>query len=409
MTPPACRSCGAPLEVTVVDLGLQPLSNAYLAPGSEDHEQVYPLHARFCERCFLVQVDDVVPPEEIFSDYAYFSSFSDSWLDHARAFTQDAVERFAIDRDSFVVEVASNDGYLLRNFVERGIPVLGVEPAANVAAVAEEGGVPTRVAFFGEDTARAVVAERGRADLVVANNVFAHVPDLNDFIAGFRALVADEGVISIEVPHLLRLVEGGEFDTIYHEHYSYYSLLAASAALGRHGLRVFDVEELPTHGGSLRILATPDAAPRPTSPRVAVLIDSERAAALDRPAGFSDLARRAAACRDELCAYLESARAEGLTVVAYGAAAKGNTLLNFVGATTELVAFVADRSPHKQGRLLPGSHIPVVDPAEIDAQRPDIVLILPWNLADELREQLAPVRSWGGRLVVGVPHVRELT
>jgi SAM-dependent methyltransferase len=409
MTDLACRSCGSPLQVSVVDLGLQPLSNAYLVPGTEAHEQVYPLHARYCATCHLVQVDDVVPPGEIFSDYAYFSSYSESWLAHARAFTADVVDRYDLDDGSFVVEVASNDGYLLRNFVDRGIRCLGIEPAANVAEVARQAGIPTEVTFFGEGSARAVAAEHGRADLIVANNVFAHVPDLNDFVAGLRVLVADDGVISIEVPHLLRLVEGGEFDTIYHEHYSYHSLLAASFSLGRHDLRVFDVEELPTHGGSLRILATPAGSRRPTADRVERLLEIERRASLDRPEGFVGLAARAAACRDELRAFLLEAKARGDVVVAYGAAAKGNTLLNYAGVTPDLIAYVADRNPYKQGRLLPGSHIPVVDPSVLEADHPATVLVLPWNLADELVVQLAPSRDRGARVVVAVPTLRELT
>lgn len=408
MTAPRCRSCGDPLEVTVVDLGEQPLSNAYVEPGTEADERFYPLHARFCTTCFLVQVDDVVPPEEIFGDYAYFSSFSDSWLEHARQYTDAVVERFGLGADSFVVEVASNDGYLLRNFVERGIPALGIEPAANVAETAVAAGIPTEVAFFGADTAASVAERHGRADLIAANNVFAHIPDLNDFIVGFANLVADDGVITIEIPHLLRLVERAEFDTIYHEHYSYHSLLAARTALARHGLRVFDVDELPTHGGSLRIYATPDGSGRDTTERVGALLDVERAARLDQPAGFADLAERAAACRDGLRAFLDEERAAGRRVVAYGAAAKGNTLLNYAGITPEQLAYVADRNPHKQGRLLPGTHIPVVDPAQIDADQPDVVLILPWNLASELTVQLDAVRSWGGRLVAAVPTLRDL-
>lgn len=408
MTAPRCRSCDEPLEVTVVDLGQQPLSNAYVEPGAEADERFYPLHARFCTVCFLVQVDDVVQPEEIFGDYAYFSSFSDSWLDHARKYTDAVVERFGLDADSFVVEVASNDGYLLRNFVERGIRALGIEPAANVAETAVAAGIPTEVAFFGADTAASVAERHGRADLIAANNVFAHIPDLNDFIVGFANLVAEDGVITIEIPHLLRLVERAEFDTIYHEHYSYHSLLAARTALARHGLRVFDVDELPTHGGSLRIYATPDGSDRVTSDRVGALLDVERAARLDQPAGFADLAERAVACRDGLRAFLEDERAAGRRVVAYGAAAKGNTLLNYAGITPDLLAYVADRNPHKQGRLLPGTHIPVVDPARIDEDRPDVVLVLPWNLADELTVQLAAVRSWGGRLVAAVPVLRDL-
>jgi SAM-dependent methyltransferase len=408
MTDLRCRACDEALTVTVVDLGLQPLSNAYVEPGTEGDEKRYPLHARFCETCNLVQVDDVVPPEEIFSDYAYFSSYSDSWVEHARRFTEMAIDRFDIGPDRFVVEIASNDGYLLKHFVERGVPVLGIEPADNVAEVARAAGVPTESRFFGAATAADVAATGGRADLVVANNVLAHVPDLNDFVAGLALLVAADGVVSIEVPHLLRLVEGVEFDTIYHEHYSYFSLLAASWVLERHGLRVFDVEELPTHGGSLRILATPSAANRETTSRVAAVEAAERAALLDRTDGFVGFARRTEACRDELRSFLEAARDGGDVVVAYGAAAKGNTLLNYAGVTPDPVAYVADRNPHKQGRLLPGSHIPVVGPEQIDLDRPPLVLILPWNLRTEITAQLDHVRGWGGRFVVAVPAIEVI-
>lgn len=407
MSDPTCRACGTSLTVTVVDLGQQPLSNAYVQPGTEESEERYPLHARFCEHCFLVQVDDVVTPSEIFSDYAYFSSYSDSWVEHARRFTHEAIDRFELTPEHLVVEVASNDGYLLKHFVARGIPVLGIEPAANVAEVARAAGVATETRFFGADTARAVLDAHGPAELVVANNVFAHVPDLNDFVAGLALLVTHDGVVSIEVPHLLRLIEGTEFDTIYHEHYSYFSLLAARWVLARHGLRVFDVEQLATHGGSLRILATPEGAARPTVDAVDALLAVERAAGLDRPVGFVGFAARAAACRDGLRSYLADAAASGRVVVAYGAAAKGNTLLNYAGIDPGQIAWVADRNPHKQGRLLPGSHIPVVAPEQIDLERPDRVLILPWNLREEITSQL-DLRPWGGRFVVAVPEIEEV-
>jgi SAM-dependent methyltransferase len=405
---PACRVCGAALTVTVVDLGRQPLANAYVRPGTEASEARYPLHARFCEECFLVQVDDVVPAAEIFTDYAYFSSYSDSWVDHARCFAEMAVERFSLTADAFVVEVASNDGYLLKHFVARGVPVLGIEPADNVADVARTAGVPTQTRFFGLETAAAVVAARGPADLVVANNVLGHVPDLNDFVAGLAAAVAGDGVIAIEVPHLLPLVERTEFDTIYHEHYSYFSLLAASGVLARHDLRVFDVEQLPTHGGSIRILATPSGGTHPTSTAVADLLADERAAGLDRPEGFAGFAARAAACRDDLLAFLGRVGRAGEMVVAYGAAAKGNTLLNYAGVGAGDIAYVADRNPHKKGRLLPGTHIPVVDPERIDIDTPPIVLILPWNLRQEITAQLDHIRDWGGRFVVAVPTIEEI-
>jgi len=405
MTSPHCRSCGAPLTRTVVDLGRQPLSNAYLEPDQVADERTYPLHARFCERCFLVQVDDVVPPEEIFGDYAYFSSFSDSWVSHAQQFVKTAVDRFGLGPSSFVVEIASNDGYLLAHLVEAGVPVLGIEPAANVAAVAVERGVPTDVRFFGLDTATDL-AERGPlADLIIANNVFAHVPDLNDFVRGLGALLHPDGTISIEVPHLLCLVRDVQFDTIYHEHFSYYSVLAARNVLGRHGLKIVDVERLSTHGGSVRIFAAHERSGRAVSPAVEHVLREERDAGLDRPDGFDGFADRVAACRRGLLDYLVSSAASGRRVVGYGAAAKGNTLLNYAGVGPDLLEYVADRSPHKQGRLLPGSHIPIVDPSRLDRDRPDDILILPWNLRDEVVDQLARARDWGSRFVVAVPEI----
>ena len=402
-----CRSCGAPVDHVVLDLGRQPLSNAYLRPDQVEDERLYPLCARLCTTCLLVQVEDVVAPQEIFEDYAYFSSYSDTWVEHARRFSEAMRDRFGLGPHSFVVEIASNDGYLLQHFVQAGVPVLGVEPARNVAAVAVEHGVPTWSRFFGRDTAAAVVAEHRRADLVVANNVVAHVPDLNDLVAGFADLVAPDGVVSIEVPHLLRLVVETQFDTIYHEHYSYFSLLAMEHVLERNGLVVFDVDELPTHGGSLRVLAAPRAAGRPVTGAVATVRAAERDASLDRPGGFEGFQERVRTCRDGLLAYLHDARDRGRRVVANGAAAKGNTLLNHAGVTTDLIDYVVDRNPHKQGLLLPGSHLPVHDPERLRRDRPDVVLILPWNLRREIVGQLADIRGWGGRFAVAVPTMDE--
>jgi SAM-dependent methyltransferase len=400
-----CRSCGAALVHTVVDLGAQPLSNSYVAPDRVGEERTYPLHARFCERCFLVQVEDVVPPDEIFTDYAYFSSVSDSWVAHARRFVDTAIRRFSLDASSFVVELASNDGYLLSRFVELGIPVLGVEPAANVAAIAIERGVPTDVRFFGADSAADIARRQSCADLIIGNNVLAHVPDLNDFVRGLALLLAPAGTISIEVPHLLSLVREVQFDTIYHEHFSYFSLLAARAAFERHGLRVVDVDLLRTHGGSLRIFVTHTSAGKPVQPMVDQVVDQERAAGLDRADGFAGFAKRTLACRDGLLDFLNAARSEGRRVVAYGAAAKGNTLLSYAGVGPDLLEYVADRSPHKQGRLLPGSHIPIVGPDRLAADRPDDILILPWNLRDEILDQLQDLRGRGCRFVVAVPEI----
>ena len=405
MTSPTCRLCGAILTTTVIDLGDQPLANSYLDPADVSSERVYPLHARVCEMCGLVQVDDVVLPQDIFGDYAYFSSFSDSWVDHARRSADAAVDRLALDRDDLVVEVASNDGYLLQWFAVRGVQVLGVEPAENVAAVAIERGIPTVVEFFGEATARALRSEHGAARLIAANNVLAHVPDLNDFIAGLAALLAEDGSISVEFPHLLNLVRDTQFDTIYHEHHSYFSLIAASTAFERHGLSVVEVEELPTHGGSLRLWVRHSGESVAVHDSVASLLEVEHRAALDRPAGFAQFSERAHACRDGLVEFLDDAAVAGQRVVAYGAAAKGNTLLNFAGVDTDRVAYVVDRNTHKQGTLLPGSRIPVLDPAQIALDRPEFVLVLPWNLRDEIAEQMAEIRDWGGRFVTAVPSI----
>ena len=405
--PPRCRSCDAGLSRTFVDLGHTPLANSYLSAADlERPEPTYPLHARVCDGCLLVQLDAVVAAEEIFSDYAYFSSYSSSWLAHAARYVDDVTDWLGLGTDSFVVEIASNDGYLLRNFVERGIAVLGVEPAANVAAIAEAAGVPTDVRFFGLDTATDIVASRGRADLVVANNVLAHVPDLQDFVAGLAALVAPTGVVSIEFPHLLELMNGVQFDTIYHEHFSYFSLLAVERVLADHGLGVFDVHQLPTHGGSLRILAAPRAAARPEGEGLLGVRTIEAAAGLDRLETYDGWFDKVARCRTLLRQFLAGARRAGHTVVAYGAAAKGNTLLNFCGVGTDDIAYVVDRSPHKQGRFLPGSRLPILSPDAVAETKPAYLLILPWNIRDEVVSQMSCVRDWGGRFVVAVPTVQ---
>jgi SAM-dependent methyltransferase len=404
---PTCRSCGAALRDTFLDLGLQPLANSFLTRDelARGAERRYPLHARVCAKCLLVQVDDAVPPAEIFSDYAYFSSYSETWLDHAASFAGLARRRLELGPESLVLEIASNDGYLLRNFVADGVPVLGVEPAANVAEVAVEAGVPTEVAFFGCELAEELVGRGVAADLVVANNVLAHVPDLDDFVSGLARVLKPEGVVSIEVPHLLRMVEGTEFDTIYHEHFSYFSLLSARDALSRRGLRVFDVEELPTHGGSLRLWASREDAPTCWSETAAVgrVLDDERAAGLDSLDGYGSFAPRVERLLNDLRAFLRDAKASGSRVVAYGAAAKGNTLLNAAEITTGEVRYVVDRNPHKQGRFLPGSHLPIFEPDHVRRDRPDYLLLLPWNLRDEIVEQMADVREWGCRFVVPVP------
>jgi SAM-dependent methyltransferase len=407
----ACRSCGTPLEHTFIDLGEQPLSNSFLTREQLEagNDPRYPLHVRVCSNCLLVQADEVVPPEAIFTDsYVYFSSYSQSWLDHAARYAERATERLGLDGSSLVVEIASNDGYLLKNFVAAGIPVLGVEPAANVATVALAAEIPTDVAFFGHDHARALIERGLAADLVVANNVFAHVPGLRDFVNGLETVLKPEGVISIEVPHLLRMLERVEFDTIYHEHFSYYSLLAARDVLRRGGLRVFDVEELPTHGGSLRIWASREAAAVawPETDSVEWVLKEERAAGLASLDGYGSFAPKVELLLGELRAFLADAKADRARVAAYAAAAKGNTLLNSAGVTTDEIAYVVDRSPHKQGLFLPGSHLPVLDPEHVREDRPEYLLLLAWNLRDEIVEQMAHAREWGCRYVVPVPSLQ---
>ena len=405
---PSCRFCSAPLRHTFVDLGMSPLCESYVLPECLGAmEPFYPLHVRVCEQCLLVQLEELVAPEEIFTEYAYFSSYSDSWVAHARDYVESVVERFGLDADSQVVELASNDGYLLQHLVERGIPALGVEPAANVAEVARERGIETVVEFFGRELASRLVAEGRQADLLVANNVFAHVPDLNDFTAGMQRLLAPQGVITIEFPHLARLIEGNQFDTIYHEHFSYFSFLTAQAVLGSHGLEVFDVDELPTHGGSLRVYAQRSGgAGHSVSARVTELAERERELDLDRLEGYSAFAPRVTETKWNLVEFLIDCRRDGKRVAGYGAPGKGNTLLNYCGIRADLLEFTVDRNPYKQGQFLPGTRIPIHHPEALEQARPDFILILPWNLTDEIVAQLSHVRDWGGRFVVPIPEVK---
>jgi SAM-dependent methyltransferase len=404
---PTCLGCGAPLHRTLVDLGLSPLANSYVSPERADvPDPLYPLHARICDFCLLVQVDRVVPPEDIFSDYAYFSSYSDSWLAHCKTYARMMISRFALGPNSKVIEVASNDGYMLQYFVEAGIPVLGIDPAANVAKAAQARGVPTEVAFFGAKTA-AHLRERGQgADLLAAKNVLAHVPDINDFVKGVAALLNPNGIFTVEFPHLLNLVKEVQFDTIYHEHFTYLSLLAVARVFDRNGLRIFDVEEVPTHGGSLRVFACHNAAAHRETSNVGKVRDKELAARLDRPEGYAGFDARVKKVRADLLGFLRQAKASGKTVAGFGAAAKGNTLLNFCGIRSDSIGFVADRSPAKQGKLLPGSRIAIKAPEAIFAARPDYVMILPWNLREEIAGQLTGIRDWGGRFVTAIPEIR---
>ncbi|KQP38618.1 SAM-dependent methyltransferase [Methylobacterium sp. Leaf104] len=401
-----CRACGAPLDRSLIDLGLSPLANAYVpADRANRGETFHPLHAYVCDACFLVQLEAFETPEAIFSDYAYFSGFSAGWLAHAEAYVAAMQARFGLGAGSKVVEVASNDGYLLQYVVARGIPALGVEPAANVAAAARARGVPTEVAFFGAETAGRLRAAGHAADLMAANNVLAHVPDLHDFVAGFAILLKPEGVATFEFPHLLRMIEQRQFDTIYHEHFSYLSLGVVIGVLGRHGLRVFDVEEWPTHGGSLRVFACREGAAHAPTEALERVVRTERAARLFEPAGYAGFGRAVTDIKCAALRFLIAEREAGRTVCAYGAAAKGNTFLNYCGIGPELVRAVADRSPHKQGMLLPGSRIPVVSPEALLGLRPDSVLILPWNLRDEIAAEMAAIRAWDGRFVTAIPHL----
>ncbi|NOD99505.1 methyltransferase domain-containing protein [Ruegeria sp. HKCCD6228] len=408
MTHPVCRSCGAALTQTLVDLGLSPLANSYVPPERAGTAcPRYPLHAWVCNDCYLVQVEDAVPADEIFNaDYAYFSSYSDSWLAHARAYVEQMVDRLDLGPDDLVIEIASNDGYLLQYFVEKGIPVLGIEPSGSVAAAAEEKGVRTLVDYFGEALARKVAATEKPPVLIASANVLAHVPDINDFVAGIATLLTGDAVYTVEFPHLLNLIREVQFDTIYHEHYSYLSLLAVEKIFAKAGLRVFDVEELPTHGGSLRVFACLEGASHPEGPGLAKVRADEAAAQFDRPEGYMNFTIQVEALRDGLLAFLREANAKGDTIAAYGAAAKGNTLLNYAGIGPDLISYCVDRNPAKQNTLLPGSHIPVHGVEALRETPPDYVLILPWNIRDEVIGQLSDLKAHGTRFVTAVPEVR---
>ena len=407
---PPCRFCAAPLRHTFVDLGMSPLCESYVpAERVSAMEPFYPLHAKVCERCLLVQLEEFVAAEDIFTEYAYFSSYSDSWVAHALAYVEMAIERFSLGSDSLVMEIASNDGYLLRHVVERGIPALGIEPAANVAVAAQELGIETIVRFFGRSAAADLVAEGRRADLLAANNVMAHVPDLNDFVAGIEMALAPAGVATIEVPHLLRLVESNQFDTIYHEHFSYFSFLSAQRVLAGHGLEVFDVDELKSHGGSLRLYAQRrSSGSRPVEARVDELADRERALGFDTLEAHRAFSARVEETKWSLLEFLIAARREGKRIAGYGAPGKGNTLLNYCGIRTDLLDYTVDRNPYKQGQFLPGTHIPILHPEALEQDRPDYILILPWNLKEEIVAQLGFARDWGARFVVPIPKVEVL-
>jgi 2-polyprenyl-3-methyl-5-hydroxy-6-metoxy-1,4-benzoquinol methylase len=392
----------------MVDLGMSPLANAYLtAEQLHRMEPFYPLQVYVCERCWLAQLEAFTAPESIFTDYAYFSSYADSWLQHAQAYVAMAVQRFGLDARSQVVEIASNDGYLLQYFVTQGIPVLGIEPAPNVAAVAQQRGVKTLVRFFGEELARELMAQGTQADLIVGNNVLAHVPRLNDFVRGLKLLLKPQGVMTLEFPHLLRLMAEKQFDTIYHEHFSYFSLHTVRKVFAAYGLTLFDVDELPTHGGSLRIYARhSEQTSRPVERRVADLLSRERSARLQCVETYLAFAEEVKATKRRCLEFFLQAKQHQKSLVGYGAPAKGNTLLNYLGVRSDFLDYTVDRSPHKQGHFLPGTHIPILHPDVIATTRPEYLVILPWNLQEEIRQQMAHIRAWGGRFVTLIPDVR---
>jgi SAM-dependent methyltransferase len=403
-----CISCGAPLRHTFVDLGMSPLCESYVpAAKLNSMEPFFPLHVYVCEKCFLVQLEEYVSPEEIFTEYAYFSSYADSWVEHMRRYAEMISDRLHLGKDSFVVEVASNDGYLLQHFVRKGIPVLGIEPAANVAEVAVAKGVPTLVKFFGEQTARELVEQGRQADLVCGANVLAQVPRLNDFVEGLRILLKPGGVVTIEFPHLMRMMAENQFDTIYHEHFSYFSLLSAQKVFAAHGLVLFDVEEIPTHGGSLRVYGRHAAdTSKPVTARLNALREREVEAGLLRLEGYDRFGEQVKETKRKLLDFLISAKRAGKSIAGYGAPGKGNTLLNYCGIRTDFIDFTVDRNTYKQGRYLPGTHIPIHAPEKIREARPDYVLILPWNFKDEIIGQLSYIREWGGKFVIPIPEVR---
>jgi hypothetical protein len=405
-----CRFCGAPLELVVVDLGMSPLCESFLTGEQVRHmEPFYPLRTLACEQCYLVQLETSVAPDEIFTEYAYFSAYSTAWVDHARDYVEKIRERLALTSEDLVVELASNDGYLLQHFVGTGIPILGIDPAANVARAAEERGVPTLVAFFGRETAQQLVDEGKRASVIAANNVLAHVPDVNDFVAGVKLLLRDNGTATFEFPHLLRLLDGLQYDTIYHEHFSYFSFATVTEILRAHGLAAYDVEELWTHGGSLRVYAQHADGPHERTAAVSELLAREEAEGLLSSARYSRFADDVKESKRALLELLIRLRREGKQVVGYGAPGKGNTLLNYCGIRTDLLDYTVDRNPYKHGLYTPGTHIPIHPPEKIAETRPDYVVVLPWNLLDEIAAQLAYIGEWGGRLIVPVPFagVRE--
>ncbi len=406
---PSCRFCQALLRLTVVDLGMSPPCQSFLPPERiREMEPFYPLHVFACESCFLVQLEEFVPPEDIFSDYAYYSAYSTSWVEHAREYVEMIQRRLELGAGDLAVELASNDGYLLQHFVGSGVDILGIDPAANVAQDAQARGVPTLVAFFGSETAQRLVGEGKRASLVIGNNVLAQVPDLNDFVAGVQILLRDDGTATFEFPHLLHLLDRLEYDTIYHEHFSYFSFATIVEILSKHGLTTYDVEELPTHGGSLRVYAQRDGGPRELSSRVHALLEREEEEGLRSPERYARFAEEVKESKRALLDLLIRLRRDGKQVVGYGAPGKGNTLLNYCGIRTDLLDYTVDRNPHRQGYYTPGTHIPIHAPDKIAETRPDYIVVLPWNLIDEISAQLEYTREWGARLIVPIPVAKIL-
>ena len=403
-----CRFCDTALIHSFVDLGTSPLANSYL--NKEDlnkMEPFYPLHVYVCSKCFLVQLPEAQSPEAIFGEYAYFSSYSDTWLKHARDYTEMMIQRFGFDSKSHVIELASNDGYLLQYFKQKGVPVLGIEPAKNVARVAQEAGIPTLIKFFGQELAKELVAEGKKADLIVGNNVLAHVPTLNNFVQGMKTVLNPQGVITMEFPHLMRLIEENQFDTIYHEHFSYFSFTPVERIFAYHRLRLFDVDELPTHGGSLRIYARHEEdATKPVTPKVEELRKREEDKGYGDLALYRSFGEKVMETKRNILEFLIQAKREGKSIVGYGAPAKGNTLLNYCGIGTDFIDYTVDRSPHKQEHLLPGTRIPIFHPDKIRETRPDFLLILPWNIKEEIMQQMAYVREWGGKFIIPIPEVK---
>ena len=405
-----CRFCSTTLKYTLIDLGVSPLANSYLREEQiKEMEPFYPLQVLVCDNCYLVQLPVFESPESIFGDYAYFSSFSESWLKHAKKYTDMMIGRFHFNSDSHIIEIASNDGYLLQYFREKGIPVLGIEPAKNVAKAAQDAGISTLTKFFGADTAKELKNEGIAADLLIGNNVLAHVPDVNDFVKGMKIVLKPQGIITMEFPHLMRLMEDNQFDTIYHEHFSYFSFLSAEKIFSSHGLKIFDADELPTHGGSLRIYAChAEDLSQGLSPNVIRLKNLEESQGYVRMEFYGTFAEKVKETKRNILKFLIDAKQEGKTIAGYGAPAKGNTLLNYCGIRSDFIDYTVDRSPHKQGLYLPGTHIPVCHPDKVKETKPDYLVILPWNLKDEIMQQMAHIRGWGGKFVVLIPEVQIL-